>query len=44
MPIPQPKPGQTEDEFVQECVSEIIDEYGEAMAAAICYSIYREKK
>lgn len=44
MPIPQPQPDQTEQEFVNECVAEIIDEYGEAMAAAICYSIFRESK
>lgn len=44
MPIPEPKPGQNEDDFVAECVSEIINEYGEAMAAAICYSIFRESK
>lgn len=42
MPIPQPSEDQSEEEFVSECVAQIIDEYGEAMAAAICYSIYRE--
>lgn len=42
MPIPKPTEGQTEEEFVSECVEQIINEYGEAMAAAICYSIYRE--
>jgi hypothetical protein len=42
MPILKPSEGQTEEEFVPECVAEIINEYGEAMAAYICYSIYRE--
>lgn len=43
MPIPEPQPNQTEQEFISECVEQIINEYGEAMAAAICYSIWREK-
>jgi hypothetical protein len=43
MPIPVPTNGQTEQEYVSECISQIIDEYGEEQASAICYNTYREE-
>ena len=43
MPIPVPTNGQTEQEYVSECISQIIDEYGEEQSAAICYNTYREE-
>lgn len=42
MPIPTPTAGQSESEFVSECIREIIDEYGQEQSAAICYSTYRK--
>jgi len=44
MPIPKPKDGQSEQEYVSECISAITDEYGQEQAAAICYSTYRKDK
>lgn len=44
MPIPKPKSGESEQEFVSRCISEIYDEYGQKQAAAICYNTYRETK
>jgi hypothetical protein len=43
MPIPQPNPSQSEQEYVSECIPAIIDEYGQERAAAICYNTYRTK-
>jgi hypothetical protein len=43
MPIPQPKAGQDEQTYVSECISKIIDEYGQEQSAAICYNTYRTK-
>lgn len=42
MPIPKVKSGQTEQEYVSECISAIFDEYGQEKASAICYSTYRK--
>ena len=43
MPIPKPTAGQSEQEYVSECIREIIDEYGQEQAAAICYNTYRSE-
>ena len=43
MPIPKPKDGQPEQEYVSECISAIIDEYGQEQSAAICYNTYRKQ-
>lgn len=43
MPIPSVKSGQSEQEYVSECISAIYDEYGQEQAAAICYSTYRKE-
>ena len=43
MPIPKVKDGQAEQEYVSECISQIIDEYGQEQSAAICYNTYREE-
>ena len=40
MPIPSVKPREEESEFVSRCISDIIDEYGQEQAAAICYAQY----
>lgn len=43
MPIPNPTSGQSEEEYIGECISKIIDEYGQEQAAAICYATYRKE-
>ena len=43
MPIPSVKSGQSEAEYVSECISAIYDEYGQEKSAAICYNTYRTK-
>lgn len=43
MPIPTPTAGQSEQEYVSECIREIIDEYGQEQSAAICYNTYRKE-
>ena len=42
MPIPNPTPKETEEEFVSRCIPSIIDEYGQEQSAAICYNTYRK--
>ncbi len=38
MPIPKPRTGEKESEFLPRCISQIIEEYDkEGQAAAICY-------
>jgi hypothetical protein len=44
MPIPVPKKGQTEQEYVSECISQVMDEYGQEQGSAICYNTYRKSK
>jgi hypothetical protein len=43
MPIPSIKSGQTEAEYVSECISALYDEYGQEQASAICYNTYRKE-
>jgi hypothetical protein len=43
MPIPSVKSGQSESEYVSECISAIYDEYGQEQSAAICYNTYRKE-
>ena len=43
MPIPNPTPKETEEEYVSRCIGEIYDEYGQEQAAAICYNTYRKE-
>ena len=40
-PIPSPSGSEDEQTFISRCISEIIDEYGQEQAAAICYSKWR---
>lgn len=42
-PVPSPSGEEDENTFVSRCISEIIDEYDQEQAAAICYSKWREK-
>ncbi len=41
MPIPNPTPKETEEQYVSRCIGEIYDEYGQEQSAAICYNTYR---
>lgn len=43
MPIPSPKSGEKQREFIQRCVIQISGEYGKQKALAICYDKYRNK-
>ena len=42
MPIPNPQAGESQDDFVSRCVSQIYDEYGEEQSVAICITKYNE--
>ena len=44
MPIHKVKSGQSEQEYVSECISAIYDEYGQEQSSAICYNTYRKEK
>ena len=44
MPIPNPTPKETEEEYVSRCIGEIYDEYGQEQSAAICYNTYRKSE
>jgi hypothetical protein len=44
MPIPKPRGGETEQDYVSRCIEAIYDEYGQEQSAAICYSTWREGK
>lgn len=44
MPIPKPKSGEEEKEYVSRCMSAIGGEFPQKQAAAICYSTYREAR
>ncbi len=45
MPIPKPKPDETEEEFISRCMSAISDEYDEEdQAIAVCFTTWRERE
>ena len=44
MPIPEPASGQSENEYVSECIAQLINEgKDQEQAAAICYETWRNK-
>ena len=43
MPIPKPKPSENEDEFITRCITQLIGEYGEDQAYAICITQWEKK-
>lgn len=43
MPIPKPTGGETEQDYVSRCISEIYDEYGQEQSSAICYATYEKE-
>ena len=46
MPIPQPRPTETREQFINRCVSDntMVEEYpNNAQRFAICSSVWREK-
>jgi hypothetical protein len=42
-PIPSPDSGEDEQKYISRCISDIIDEYGQEQAAAICYAEWDKK-
>ena len=45
MPIPTPKSGESQEEFITRCIPVMYGESGnEAQAAAICYTAWDERK
>ena len=42
MPIPSVKVGESQDQYVSRCVSEIYDEYGQTQGTAICIQQYNQ--
>ena len=44
MPLPEPNPNETQDEFVSRCMEEASDEFeDQEQALAVCYSQWRER-
>ena len=41
--IPTPDSGEEQDKYISRCISDIIDEYGQEQAAAICYAEWDKK-
>lgn len=44
MPIPKPKGGEKQTDFMSRCVPQMMKEFKEDQAIAICYDAYRNKK
>jgi hypothetical protein len=42
-PIPSPEKQEEEDKFISRCISDLIDEYGQEQASAICYGQWEKK-
>lgn len=42
-PIPSPESDEEQDKYISRCISDIIDEYGQEQASAICYAKWDEK-
>ena len=42
MPIPNPKSGESQDQFVSRCVSQISNEYPQDQSIAICINKFEE--
>jgi hypothetical protein len=43
MPIPNPRSGEQEEEFISRCMAELYNEYGQEQSAGICYSQWEDK-
>lgn len=44
MPIPKPKSGEKQKDFMLRCVPELSDYHSKEQAIAMCYKAYRNKK
>lgn len=42
-PIPSPESGEEQDKYISRCISDLIDEYGQEQASAICYGQWEKK-
>lgn len=41
--IPTPESGEEQDKYISRCISSIIDEYGQEVAAGICYGQWEKR-
>ncbi len=44
MPIPKPKTGEKQKDFMIRCVPQLVDYHPKDEAIAICYQTYKNKK
>tara|TARA_R110001606_G_scaffold62168_2_gene144908 strand:+ start:170 stop:304 length:135 start_codon:yes stop_codon:yes gene_type:complete len=44
MPIPKPKSGEKQSQFMMRCVPKMMGEYPKEKAIAICYNSFKNKK
>lgn len=44
MPIPKPRENEKQKDFMIRCVPQMMKEYKENQAIAICYKSYKDKK
>jgi hypothetical protein len=44
MPLPSPKPEESQADFISSCVRKLTGEYETQQALAICYQQYKNKK
>ena len=44
MPIPNPRSGESQDDFISRCISAIADEYDQDQASAICFDSWDDNK
>ena len=44
MPIPKPKSGEKQSDYIGRCMSAISNEYDQDQALGICYSTWRESR
>ena len=42
-PIPSPEKDEDQDKYISRCISDLIDEYGQEQASAICYGQWEKK-
>lgn len=44
MPIPKPKTGESQKDFMMRCIPQLTKYHNKEQAVAICYKTYRENK
>ncbi len=43
MPLPEPKKGEKQSEFMIRCIEKAMTEFPKEQAMAVCYDIYKKK-